>query len=324
MQAYLTLGSEMHLRAAKNGFDMLAAQSFATGGWGPDEMLRATGSSDVYDSLTKTHNGFETPCGSYAHFKLTRYLLRVMRDSRYGDSMERVMYNTILGAKPLERDGRAFYYSDYNFKGSKVYSPHRWPCCSGTMPQVAADYRINTYFRDARGVYVNLYIPSTLRWTQGAAQITLTQKSEYPYEGHVHFEVTASRPAEFALNLRIPVWAEGASISVNGKREVAQTGTFARVQRTWKTGDRVDLELPIKARLEAVDAQHADTVALVVGPIVLFAVTDSQPRVTRSQLLAVKKMVPEVWHVDIGNGVMKMMPFTAIEDQPYTTYLRVS
>jgi hypothetical protein len=324
MQAYLTLGSGKHLQAAKNGFGMLAAQSFASGGWGPDEMLRATGSTDVYDSLTKTHSGFETPCGSYAHFKLTRYLLRVTHDSRYGDSMERVMYNTILGAKPLERDGRTFYYSDYNFKGSKVYSPHRWPCCSGTMPQVAADYRINTYFRDARGVYVNLYIPSTLRWTQGSTQITLTQKSEYPYEGHVHLEVAAPRPAEFALYLRIPVWAEGASVSVNGKRESAQAGTFARVQRTWKTGDRVDLELPMKARLEAVDPQHADTVALVVGPIVLFAVTDSQPRVTRAQLLAVKKMVPEVWHVDVGNGVIKMMPFTAIEDQPYTTYLRVS
>ena len=103
----------------------------------------------MYDSLTKTHSGFETPCGSYAHFKLTRYLLRVTGDPRYGDSMERMMYNTILGAKPLESDGRTFYYSDYNFKGSKVYSPHRWPCCSGTLPQVAADYRINAYFRDA-------------------------------------------------------------------------------------------------------------------------------------------------------------------------------
>ncbi len=324
MQAYLTMGSEKHLRAAKNGFDMLTAQSFATGGWGPDETLRATGSADVYDSLTKTHSGFETPCGSYAHFKLTRYLLRVTRDSRYGDSMERVMYNTILGAKPLERDGRTFYYSDYNFKGSKVYSPHGWPCCSGTMPQVAADYRINTYFRDPRGVYVNLYIPSTLRWTQDGAQIVMTQRTEYPYDAHVQFEVKASRPAEFAVNLRIPVWAEGASLAVNGKRETALAGTFAPVQRQWKTGDRVDLELPMKARLEAVDPQHADTLALVVGPIVLFAVTDSQPKVTRAQLLAVKKMVPEVWHVDIGNGVMKMMPFTAIEDQAYTTYLRIT
>ena len=87
MQAYLTLGSEKHLRAAKNAYEMLIAQSFATGGWGPDELLRAPGSDDVEASLTNTHHTFETPCGAYAHFKLTRYLMRVTRDSRYGDSM---------------------------------------------------------------------------------------------------------------------------------------------------------------------------------------------------------------------------------------------
>jgi len=195
MQAYLTLGNEKYLRAAKKGFDMVLAQSFATGGWGPDEQLRKTDRPDVFESLTKTHNGFETPCGSYAHFKLTRYLLRVTRDPRYGDSMERVMYNTILGALPLQSDGRTFYYSDYNFQGKKVYTPHRWPCCSGTMPQVAADYRINTYFRDRHGVYVNLYIPSTVRWMQDGTKISLTQKTEYPYEPHVEFDARLHEPS---------------------------------------------------------------------------------------------------------------------------------
>ena len=197
------------------------------------------------------------------------------RDSRYGDSMERVMYNTVLGSLPLEADGRTYYYSDYNFKGRKVYHKERWACCSGTLPQVAADYRINTYFRDARGVYVNLYIPSTVRWTQGGAQVSLTQKSEYPYDSHVEFEVKASRAAEFAVSLRIPAWAEGASVSVNGKREAVAAGTFVTVWREWKDGDRIEVELPLKARLEALDPQHADTVALIVGPIVLFAVTES-------------------------------------------------
>ena len=324
MQAYMTVGSEKHLRAAKKGFDMVAAQSFATGGWGPDELLRATGSSDVFESLFKTHSSFETPCGSYAHFKLTRYLLRVTRDSRYGDSMERIMYNTILGAKPLEADGRTFYYSDYNFKGQKVYSPHRWPCCSGTMPQVAADYRINTYFRDVGGVYVNLYIPSTLRWIQDGAQIALTQKSEYPYDSHVQFEVKTSKAAEFGLNLRIPVWAGKASFVVNGKREAAQAGTFARVEREWKSGDRIDLELPLSTRLEPIDREHADTVALLIGPIVLFALTDLQLAATKAQLLAAKRTGIRNWQVETGAGAMKMLPFTEIQEEQYSTYLRIA
>ena len=324
MQAYMTTGSEKHLRAAKNGFDMVAAQSFATGGWGPDEQLRATGSSDVFGSLSKTHSSFETPCGSYAHFKLTRYLLRVTREPRYGDSMERVMYNTILGVKPLEADGRTFYYSDYNFKAQKVYSPHRWPCCSGTMPQAAADYRINTYFRDEGGVYVNLYIPSTVRWSHGGAQVELTQKSEYPYDSHVQFEVKTSKAAEFAVNLRIPGWAEKASFAVNGKREAAQAGTFARVERTWKNGDRIDLELPLSTRLEPIDSVHADTVALLVGPVVLFAITGSQPAVTKAQLLAAKRTGTRSWQVETNAGAMKTLPFTEIQDEEYSTYLRTA
>jgi hypothetical protein len=323
MQAYLTLGSEKHFRAAKNGFDMVAAQSFATGGWGPDETLRVPGSPEIYKSLTGTHSSFETPCGSYAHFKLTRYLLRVTRDARYGDSMERVMYNTVLGALPLEPDGRTYYYSDYNFKGKKVYHAQNWACCSGTLPQVAADYRLNVYFREPRGVYVNLYVPSTLRWTQDKAQVALTQKSDYPYDSHVQFEVTTSKAEHFALNFRIPAWAEGASVSVNGKRQDAQAGSFARVQRKWKTGDRVELELPMTKRLEAIDAQHADTVALLVGPIVLFALADSLPAITRTQLLAANKVGPRSWNVDAANGPIKMLPFTAIGDESYTTYLRV-
>ena len=127
MQAYLVLNSEKHLLAAKNAFQMIQnTQSFATGGWGPDEMFVVPGSGALGASPLKTHNSFETPCGSYAHFKLTRYLLRVTGETQYGDSMERAMYNTVLGVKPLQPDGRAFYYSDYNMEGKKVYYRNAW------------------------------------------------------------------------------------------------------------------------------------------------------------------------------------------------------
>ena len=321
MQAYLTLGSEKHLRAASNAFDMLSAQSFATGGWGPDEMLRAPNSDDVYASLSNTHNSFETPCGAYAHFKLTRYLLRVTREPRYGDSMERTMYNTVLGVKPLESDGRTFYYSDCNFHAKKVYSDHRWPCCSGTLPQVATDYGINTYLHDARGIYVNLYIPSTVRWVREGAPVSLTQKSSYPLDSLVQFELTMPRQMEFALNFRIPSWAEGASMSVNGKRipEPVAPGSFATLQRTWRTGDHVELDLPLAKRLEAIDSRHPNTVALLSGPLVLFAITP--PKVTSQQLLAARKIGAQSWHVETSAAPLTMLPFTAISDEQYSTYL---
>ena len=327
MQAYLTLGSEKHLRAAKNAFEMIERQSFATGGWGPDEKLRAPNSGDVAASLTNSHSSFETPCGSYAHFKLTRHLLRVTRDSRYGDSMERMMYNTVLGAKPLQADGRTFYYSDYNFKGRKVYSAHRWPCCSGTLPQVAADYRINTYFRDPQqGVYVNLYIPSTVRWRQDGANVTLTQKSVYPFESVVQFDVQMSKAMEFPVSFRIPTWAEGASISVNGHRAQAPAtaGSFATIRRRWNSGDRIEVDLPATLRLEPIDSAHLQTVALLFGPLVLFAITDTQPALTRAALLAAKRTAQQTWEIQTGSGPVKMVPFTAIAEEQYSTYLSVT
>lgn len=327
MQAYLTLGDEKYLRAAKNAFDMIVRQSYATGGWGPNETLRGPGSPDVNASLTNTHASFETPCGAYAHFKLTRYLLRVTRDARYGDSMERVMYNTVLGAKPLMPDGRTFYYSDYNFKGRKVYRPDQhWSCCSGTLPQVAADYRINSYFRDSQGVWVNLYLPSTLRWQQDGAAVALDQQSQYPFDSAVWFDVKTSHAKDFTLNFRIPAWAKGASISVNGRRIEKEPipGTFAAVRREWHSGDRIELDLPTPMRLEPIDPQHPQTVALVCGPLVLFAITDSQPKLTRADLLNAKRLSLRSWQVPTAGAPLKLLPFIDIADEQYSTYLRIS
>jgi uncharacterized protein len=330
MMAYIVAGSEKHLRAAQNAFAMLLAQSYATGGWGPDEQLRAPGSDDIYKSLANTHHTFETPCGSYAHFKITRYLLRVTRDARYGDSMERTMYNTVLGALPLQENGKNFYYSDYNYDAERVYKEARWACCSGTLPQVAADYRINTYFRGPQAVYVNLYIPSTLRWTENGAALSLTQESEYPYEDRIAFTVTASQPTELTLNFRIPAWAEGAEVFVNDARQkgLAVPGQFAAVRREWRSGDRVELDLPMKMRLEPIDARHADTVALMRGPLVLMAVKESQsgalPAISRQQFLAARRVSEREWQASSASGPVTLLPFPWLGSRPYTTYLNVS
>lgn len=327
MQAYLTLGSEKHLQAAKNAFAMLTAQSFATGGWGPDEILRRSGSDDLAASLSNTHNSFETPCGSYAHLKLTRYLLRVTRDSRYGDSMERVMYNTVLGAKPLQPDGRAFYYADCNFAGKKVYSKHLFPCCSGTFPQVAADYGINAYFRDSHGIFVNLYLPSSVRWLYDRSDIKLTQSGSYPSDDLVCFKIETCGAKEFAVNLRIPEWAQGASVEVNGKRwhDVPEPGTFLSIYRRWRNGDNIDLQLPRKMRLEAIDRQHPQTVALLCGPLVLFATFDgAQPELSRAQLLGSKQSRGQTWETKVRGGTMRLLPYTSIDEEQYSTYLHVT
>jgi len=228
MQAYFVLGSEKHLRAAKNGFDFVRAQSFATGGWGPDESFRAPGSGEIGASLTKTHSSFETPCGSYAHFKITRYLLRATGDSRYGDSMERVLYNCILGAKPIQPDGHGFYYSDYNKDGVKVYHPYKWHCCTGTFAQVVADYGISAYFRDEKGIYVNLFVPSRVKWSRSGTPVTLTQRAEFPHRPATQIEIGVATPSSIPVYIRIPAWSgPKTTIAVNGKTILLRPLYFA-------------------------------------------------------------------------------------------------
>ena len=219
MQSYWNLDEERYLRAARNGFRMIQEQSFATGGWGPNETFVKPGSNTLAESLTKTHSSFETPCGAYGHFKITRYLLLETGDSRYGDSMEGVLYNTILGAKPLQPDGTSFYYSDYNDKAQKGYFDDKWPCCSGTFPQVTADYGISAYMRSGPDVYVNLYVPSELRWREGGTACTLTQTTEYPTSPESTIALKLDRPQTFAVMLRVPEWAgPKTQITVNGRR----------------------------------------------------------------------------------------------------------
>ncbi len=328
MQAYITLGSEKHLRAAKNGFEMLAkTQSFATGGWGPNEAFGEPGTGQLGDSLATTHASFETPCGAYGHFKITRYLLRVTKDSRYGDSMERVLYNTILGAWPIQADGTSFYYSDYAATGKKVWYPQKWPCCSGTFPQLAADYHISTYLRSDDGVYVNLFTPSRVQWKDAAGHYGLKQETKYPFDNKIQIQVSASQPKDFTLRVRIPSWATPEPmLSVNGNRvsDSVQPGTFASIRRTWKDGDRVELELPMPVRLEAVDANHPNVVALAQGPLVLFAIADAQPNFDRNALLQAKPTNNATgdWLATAADGsAVTMRPFMNIDKESYSAYV---
>jgi hypothetical protein len=327
MQAHFVLGDEKYLRAARNGFDFLrTTQSFATGGWGPDETFRVPGSGEVGQSLGKTHSSFETPCGSYAHFKITRYLIRATRDSRYGDSMERVLYNCILGAKPIQPDGHGFYYSDYSNDGSKFYHPYKWHCCTGTFSQITADYGISAYFHDGNGVYVNLYIPSRVYWKRASGRITLTQHTSYPHHPTTSISIATDTPTAFPVYLRIPAWAgPKTTISVNGKRFVtgAEPGRFATIQRTWTNGDRIEIEFDMPTTLEPVDPQHPNLLAAVHGPLALFSVGEIPGDLRKQDLLAMTQagQGSTDWQAKTASDALTLRPFTAIKNEHYRLYL---
>jgi uncharacterized protein len=329
MQAYLVLGDEHYLRAAANGLRMVQEQSYATGGWGPNEGFVEPGKGLLAASLDATHASFETPCGAYGQFKITRYLLRATRDSRYGDGMEKVLYNTIAGAKPILADGTAFYYSDYNNRDAKrVYARDKWPCCSGTFPQLTADYGISAYYPGADGLYVNLFIPSQVRWSQNQTRCTLTQQTNYPTANTTELRLDLHRPENFTVYLRIPAWADSTTrVSINGKRVEGEIvpGNFLTLRRNWKGGDRIEFEIGMPLRLEAVDPQNPNTVALVRGPVALFAVGDLPASLTRSQLRAASaaSQSSQDWAVGGNSRSLTLRPFSALRDETYRLYHKV-
>ncbi len=328
MQSYLMLGDETYLRAARNGLRMVEEQSYATGGWGPNEAFVEPGKGLLGASLGTTHNSFETPCGAYGHFKVTRYLLRVTRDSRYGDSMERVLYNTIAGATPILADGTSFYYSDYNNSARKVHHGDKWPCCSGTFPQLTADYGISSYYKSRAGVYVNLFIPSRVSWVQNNTRATLTQNTEYPRANTTQLAFSLATPQTFTVFVRIPEWA-GANTAalVNGRTTDAaiEPGKFLALRRTWKDGDRVELELEMPLRLEAVDDQNPDRVAPMRGPVALLAVGEIPAHLTRKQLLAAARVAnsSDDWATQVDGRLLVFRPFASIMSEGYRLYQQV-
>jgi hypothetical protein len=183
LSAYAVDGSAKHLAAARNGFAFVLDQSWATGGWGPNEGFVAPGSGTLGKVLGHAHGSFEGPCGCWGHFKLGAGLIRLTGDSRPGDSMERLLYNVALGALPLKSDGTAFYYADYSDGGRKSYYGAKCPCCSGTIGQLVASYGASAFLTDARGLLINLYLPATVRW-------------EAPDGGILAFEQSGGRPAD--------------------------------------------------------------------------------------------------------------------------------
>ncbi len=175
-------------------------------------------------------------------------------------------------------------------------------------------------------MYVNLFTPSKVQWADGSGHYALTQETKYPFANTVSMRVSASKSADFVIYVRIPSWTSNPVLSINGKRasEPIQPGTFASIKRTWSDGDRVELELPMPLRIETVDTNHPNLVALLRGPLVLFAIADSQPSFDRNALLQASAASASGgdWVAKSADGSeITMRPFMNIDKESYSTYV---
>jgi DUF1680 family protein len=269
---YTVTGDRRYLTVCENAYDyILGTQCYATGGFGPDERLMPPDGS-LGRSLELLGDHAEVPCGSWAGFKLARYLMTFTGKARFGDWIETLAYNAIGAALPTQLDGQTYYYGDYRLStGAKQYYWQAWPCCSGTYLQATAAYHDLIYFQAPGALYVNLFVPSEVTWGAGLDAVLVRQETSYPESDAIDLRLQMQRPASFALRFRVPGWSKGASAVLNGERLelCANPGSWASIDREWHSGDHVAICIPMELRLQPVDAQHQNRVSVMYGPVVL-------------------------------------------------------
>ncbi len=332
--AYDVLGDPKYLRILKNAYDYLqTTQCFATGGYGPREELVVPGRG-LLKALQLRYDSFETVCGSWAGFKMSRYLTLFTGEARYGDWMERLFYNGIGAALRFAPGGRNFYYADYRLAGGmKAYNWDTYTCCSGTYIQDVADFHNLLYYKDDESLYVNLYVPSEVTWKRPEGEVIVQQRTGYPRESTSELTVNVQSDQLFSLKFRIPAWASGATLEVNNEVSGVKCdpGTWAEIRRTWRPGDKVQVGIPLSFRMQPLDAQNPNIVAVVRGPAVMVLESDYlEPnfRLPEANQELDKWLVPDppedAYKVALPGGervVSKFRPFyEVIEGYPYLMY----
>ena len=211
----------------------------------------------------------EESCVTYNMRKLTRHVYGWTADARMADYLERTFYNGILGVQH-PADGDKLYYLPLQGGYWKLFGTPLadfW-CCTGSMAESFASLGDSIYFRDAEGVYVNLFVPSELSWSERG--LRLTQETRFPEEDTTLISVHVRQPTRIALRIRVPYWASGGRAWLNDTplAGFAEPSSYFTLTRTWSEGDRVRIQLPL--RLHAAPMPDDETVlAVMYGPLVL-------------------------------------------------------
>ena len=202
----------------------------------------------------------------------THRMNRLQPDGKYGDYIERVIYNRVPAGVSL--DGKHFFYGCPLKSPGNYHRGHWFPCacCPPSVVRFFASVGDYIYTYDDTNVYANQYIAGRAKLSVGGVKLRLKQESNYPWGGQIRLTLDPEKPVKFALKLRIPAWCEGARLKLNGQPVKPQiVKGFATLDREWTSGDAVDLDLPLPisvVRRHPHFVHDSKCVALMRGPVV--------------------------------------------------------
>lgn len=225
-----------------------------------------------FSSMIKSIEGPET-CNTYNMLKLTKALFATLPKSYYMDYYERALYNHILSTENHDKGGFV-YFTPMRPGHYRVYSQPQtsfW-CCVGSGLENHAKYGEMIYAHSDNDLYVNLFIPSTLRWDD--KKITIRQENTFPETAKTKLVFEQTGKSEVNLKLRCPEWTNPSeiTITVNGKKKdvTADHDGYFNLNRKWKKGDVIEMNLPMHLTAEQLPDQ-SDYYAFKYGPVVLAA-----------------------------------------------------
>jgi DUF1680 family protein len=245
--------------------EVVSERSYCTGGTSNGESWN----TDPGKLSTELGTNTTECCCAYNMMKLTRHLFGWSPDARLMDYYERLVFNHRLGTINPE-DGTMMYYlslaSGYWKTFGKPFDA-LW-CCTGTGSEEYAKLSDTIYFHDDDSLYVNLYIDSDLDWQEKGLRIR--QETRFPEQQGTTLIVTAKNPTQLAINLRIPYWAQGGSVKINGTAlpAFASPSSYLTLNRAWKTGDKIELSLPMGLHIHPMPDDETIQ-AVMYGPLVL-------------------------------------------------------
>jgi len=223
-------------------------------------------------------------CAGIGVMMCARRMLDLELHAGHADVMERALYNNVLAG--LSLDGRTFFYVNplevVPAVAKRRYECHlvktqRVPwfgcaCCPPNIARLLASLGDYAFTRTPDGVAVHLYVGGAIRFTAESVPVTLQITTEYPWQERVELAMSATKPATFALQLRLPGWCRHPHLTLNGQPFALEpVHGYVRLQRTWLPGDKVTLDLPMPVERVHADsrvAAAAGQVALQRGPVV--------------------------------------------------------
>lgn len=229
-------------------------------------------------------NGFSAggqneTCATYNMLKLTSNLFLYDQRAELMDYYERGLYNHILASVAENTPANTYHVPLRPGSVKQFGNAHMtgFTCCNGTAIESNTKFQNSIYFKskDNNALYVNLYVPSTLHWTE--KNVTIEQTTSFPNEDQTLLTIKGN--GKFDINVRVPHWAtKGFFVTINGKQEKvkAQPGSYLTLNRKWKDGDKIELRMPFQFHLDPVMDQQ-NIASLFYGPILL-AAQEPEPR----------------------------------------------